>query len=125
MAKTWLKEGHSLKGRDFLPIFDRLRELPEELDVADMASPARKYPLASYSAEDLNNEVKRVIGHEMKVGKVYMPLANEGRNCCWFTPTHRDRQPVVHIGSAFRGRVGNIVSPANNYSRLAFAERTQ
>jgi hypothetical protein len=66
---VWLKEGHSLRGKDVLLVVMRLLDLgPEPPLEDDLASISRKYPLASYSTEDLESETKKLTGYDLTVG---------------------------------------------------------
>jgi hypothetical protein len=69
----WLKEGHTLRGRDVLPVIMRIVDaqgvVPESL-----ASVSRKYPLAAYSMEDLEQECKKLTGYELAVSWPYFDL---------------------------------------------------
>ena len=64
---TFLKHGHSLKGKDILPVVMRIRQCvddrPEE---ADLASVSRKYSLASYSAPELKTEFSKLTGYQLE-----------------------------------------------------------
>ena len=64
--KVWLKEGHTLKGKDTLPVVLRIQSAKTD-ELEEMASISKKYPLESYSPEDLDRELKRLSGHDMKV----------------------------------------------------------
>ena len=67
MAKTWLKEGHSLIGKDVLPVVLRLRESEMiNFKLEEMASFSKKYELKSYAPEDLRSEIKLTTGVRSK-----------------------------------------------------------
>ena len=62
--EIWLKEGHTLKGRDVLPVVLRMTKemLPE-----DLASPSKKSTLTSYTADELSREFKNLTGYDIQV----------------------------------------------------------
>ncbi|XP_064642018.1 uncharacterized protein LOC135496581 [Lineus longissimus] len=61
---VWLKEGHSLRGRDMFPVAARLVH-PDEVDPENFASLSRRYPLTSYSFDDLGSEFKKLTGYDI------------------------------------------------------------
>ncbi|XP_064639462.1 uncharacterized protein LOC135495007 [Lineus longissimus] len=63
---VWLKEGHSLRGADVLPVILRFKNLQVDTLQAQesLASVSKKHLLHSYSKEDLNRESKGLTGHE-------------------------------------------------------------
>ena len=72
MPKTWLKDGHSLIGKDVLPVVLRLKDSNINLKPEELASFSKKYEIKSYAGDDLAKEVKRVTGYEAKVSTVWL-----------------------------------------------------
>ena len=70
---VWLKEGHSLRGKDVLPVVFRLTQT-EEVEIQNSASVSRKYPLPSYSVEDLGLEFKKLTGYDITVSLFLLEL---------------------------------------------------
>ena len=70
-SMTCLKEGHTLKGKDVLPVIIRIQstQVAEEGEL-QLARLSKKYALESYSAEDLDKETRKLSGYDMKVSSL-------------------------------------------------------
>ena len=65
---VYLKQGHSLKGKDTFPVVLSLKHLApteERPTEADLASVSKKYPLGSYSDPELKVELKKLTGYSV------------------------------------------------------------
>ena len=61
----YLKPNHCLKERDIIPVVMALAEMDEEMPIEKFATLKEKYPLRSYSSEDLyiklfTNQILRI-----------------------------------------------------------------
>ena len=63
----YLKANHCLKGRDIIPVVMDLASFDEDMEVEDFASLKEKYPLKSYSSEDLASEFLKLTGYPIGV----------------------------------------------------------
>ena len=82
MAQVTLKRGHSLSGRDVLPVVMRLSSLSLEdwaaksckLETHPLASFTSKHALESYSSEELAAEFGKLTGYKILVGDKFLLL---------------------------------------------------
>ena len=79
MAQVTLKRGHSLRGRDVLPVVMRLSSLSLEdwaakLETHPLASFTSKHALESYSSEELAAEFEKLTGYKILVGVKFLLL---------------------------------------------------
>ena len=63
----YLKPNHGLKGRDIIPVVMALAAIDEDMAVEDFATLKEKYPLRSYSSEDLASEFLKLTGYPIGV----------------------------------------------------------
>lgn len=66
----WLKDRHSLKGKDVLPIAIRLSATSAD-SVTEWASTAKKYPLTTFDEKDIEKQFLMVTGYEVAVSSFF------------------------------------------------------
>lgn len=62
----FLRPGCHLRGKDILKVVDRLVALPTEADIPELASVSEKYPLVSYSGDELAREFEGLTGRPIQ-----------------------------------------------------------
>jgi hypothetical protein len=72
MAQVTLRKGHSLRGRDVLPVVMRLSSLSLEdwekrLETHPLASFSNRHALESYSGDELGSEFRKLTGYDITV----------------------------------------------------------
>lgn len=82
-ATVYLKAGYTLKGKDVLPVVQRLRAIKEGDEPTELASLRRKYPLGSYTEAELKKEFIGLTGYQLPEVLGLVGMEENLQSCQW------------------------------------------
>lgn len=80
---THLRQGHSMKGKDMLPVIRRVREIKASGPPPELASISKKYSLGTYSEAELKTEFSKLCGHDITEFLAICDVPDNMEGCRW------------------------------------------